>query len=420
MSSTNPLGLCSVPRSLLSRVISSLWVPGLYQHHRQPAHSVAPSAPLGALSDALQRIFCQAGLRPPFHVPCKSPGSVLRASFLVPECYFLVVGAGPVPTPPADSALPQRTRALYPMHYSVFSARPGVTSSLWVPGLYRHCQRPAHSVAPLALTGTLSDTLQRVLCQAETAPQRPLHVRRPVLRTSLLVLQRYFLVVGAGPHRHRWWTAHSVVPPVRTGALSDALQCVLCQAGGTPPFNVLYKSPRGVLRALFLVPQCYFLVVGAGTALTLPAGRALRRALSTHRRFVRCTVACSLPGRGETAHQRPLQVPWGHAPCRVPQSPALLPCYGCRARTVTTRGPRTPPCPKRTRALYPMHCSVFSAKSGRDCPSTSSTGKRRSRPAGPRHHASPRPRWRLQALRYRLQRGPVRSGIGLPLVPLEP
>ncbi|KAJ1213680.1 hypothetical protein NDU88_001312 [Pleurodeles waltl] len=52
----------------------------------------------------------------------------------------------------------------------------------------------------------------------------------------------------------------------------------------------------------------------------------------------------------------------------------LLPRYGCRARTVTVGGPRS----QRTWALYPMHCSVFSAKSGRVRPSMCSSGKRRS------------------------------------------
>ncbi|KAJ1149534.1 hypothetical protein NDU88_002341 [Pleurodeles waltl] len=41
-------------------------------------------------------------------------------------------------------------------------------------------------------------------------------------------------------------------------------------------------------------------------------------------------------------------------------------------------------------------------------------------PAGSRHHASPRPRRQPHAPQYWLQRGPPRSGIGLPLVPLDP
>ncbi|KAJ1142755.1 hypothetical protein NDU88_009068 [Pleurodeles waltl] len=58
--------------------------------------------------------------------------------------------------------------------------------------------------------------------------------------------------------------------------------------------------------------------------------------------------------------------------CPVLRSPASLPRCGCRARTDTAGGPHT-------RALYQMHCSVFSARSGRDRPSTSSSGKRQSR-----------------------------------------
>ncbi|KAJ1109744.1 hypothetical protein NDU88_007104 [Pleurodeles waltl] len=105
-STTSPVELCSAPRSLLSSVTSSLWVPGLYQHRRRPAHSVAPSsAPSSVLSGALQRIFRQAGARPPFNVLCKSPRGALRASFLVPPCYLLIVGVGPASTPPADRAL---------------------------------------------------------------------------------------------------------------------------------------------------------------------------------------------------------------------------------------------------------------------------------------------------------------------------
>ncbi|KAJ1135367.1 hypothetical protein NDU88_001807 [Pleurodeles waltl] len=175
-----------------------------------------------------------------------------------------------------------------------------------------------------------------------------------------------------------------------------------------------------MLRASFLIPQRYFLPGCAGLAPTLPADRAFRRALSAHGRFVRCTVAYSPPGREETAPQRPLQVPWGCAPCLVPHSPVLLPRYGCRARTVTAGGLRTPLRPQHTRALYPMHCSVFSAKSGQDRPSTSSSGKRWSR-------RQDRVTTRVPGLgdgrkprSSRLQRGPPRSGIGLPLVPLDP
>ncbi|KAJ1204340.1 hypothetical protein NDU88_008118 [Pleurodeles waltl] len=229
---------------------------------------------------------------------------------------------------------PQSTWALYPMHCSVFSTKPGggspstsstsplgpcsvprssfprVTFSLCVPGLCRHCRRSDHSIAPLA----------------------------------------------------------------HTGALSDALQCVLCPSGGRPPSNDLYSSPGVALRTSILVPQRYFLIGGAGPAPT----PLVDSALSACGRFVRCTVAYFLPGRVETALQHPLQVPWRPAPRLVPPSPMLLPRYGCRACTVTAGGPRS----QCTRALYPMHCSVFSAKSGGVCPSMCSSGKRRSRRQG--------------------------------------
>ncbi|KAJ1172182.1 hypothetical protein NDU88_004032 [Pleurodeles waltl] len=101
-----------------------------------------------------------------------------------------------------------------------------------------------------------------------------------------------------GPHLHCWWNAHSAAPPVHTGALSDALQCVLCPSGGRPPFNDLYNSHGGALRTSILVPQRYFLVVGDGPELTPPADRTLRRALSARGRLVQCAVAYFLPGRG--------------------------------------------------------------------------------------------------------------------------
>ncbi|KAJ1207179.1 hypothetical protein NDU88_002571 [Pleurodeles waltl] len=104
-----------------------------------------------------------------------------------------------------------------------------------------------------------------------------------------------------GPHRHRRQTAPSAAPPAHMGALSDALQRVLLPSGGGPAFNDLSNSPGGALRTSVLVPQRYFLVVGAGPAPTPPVNRALRRALSARGHFVRCTVAYFLPGRGETA-----------------------------------------------------------------------------------------------------------------------
>ncbi|KAJ1109991.1 hypothetical protein NDU88_007347 [Pleurodeles waltl] len=267
---------------------------------------------------------------------CKSPGGVLRASFLAPQSYFLVVGAGPALTPLADNALcraPHRTQGLYPMYCSVFSARPGR-------------DRPSTS---------------------STSPLGPCSVPRssfPSVTSSLWV---------PGLYRNRWGPDHSVVPSAHTGALSDALQRVLCQARLRPPLNVLCKSLGAVLRTSVLVLQCYFLVVGGGSAPTSPADRTLHRAPSAHGRFIRCTAACYPPGRGETALQRPLQVPRGCAPCLVTCSPALLPRCGCRAGTNTTGGPRIPLRPQRTRALFPMHCSVLSARPEGDRPSTSST-----------------------------------------------
>ncbi|KAJ1081749.1 hypothetical protein NDU88_001924 [Pleurodeles waltl] len=238
----------------------------------------------------------------------------------------------------------------------------------------------------------------------ETALQRPLQV--PWGRTSCLVPCSPVLL----PHCGCWPASKPPADRALLRVLSDALQRVLCQAEGRPPFHVLYKSPGALFRASFLIPQRYFLAVGAGplTPLRPQRTRAIypvycsmfsvrpkpRRgsssmsstsppglysiprslvccALSARGCFVRCTVAYFLPGRGETALQRPLQVPWRPTPCLVPHSPMLLPRYGCRPRTVTAGGPRS----QRTRALYPMHCSMFSAKSGRVHPSMCSSGK---------------------------------------------
>ncbi|KAJ1214626.1 hypothetical protein NDU88_002244 [Pleurodeles waltl] len=176
-----------------------------------------------------------------------------------------------------------------------------------------------------------------------------------------------------GPYRHRQWTVLSFVSSAHVGALSDALPRVLRQAGGRPPFHVLYKSPGALLRASFLILQCYFLAVGVGHVLALPVACSLHRALSAHGRFIRCTVACSLRGQSEAAPQCPLQVPRGCTPYLGPCLPALLPRCGCWACTDTAGGLRTTPRPQRTRALYPMHCSVFSARPGGDCPKTTST-----------------------------------------------
>ncbi|KAJ1142777.1 hypothetical protein NDU88_009090 [Pleurodeles waltl] len=189
-----------------------------------------------------------------------------------------------------------------------------------------------------------------------------------VLRTSVLAHQRCFLVVGARPAPTPPADRALRRAPSATGALSDALQCVLCLSGGGPPLNDPYNSPGSALCTSILV-------VGARPALKPPADRALRRALIALGRLVQCALAYFLPGRVGIALQRPLQVPWNSVPCLVPHTPMLLPRYGCRALTVTAGRQ----CPQRTRILYPMHCSVFSAKSGRVRPSMCSSGKRRSR-----------------------------------------
>ncbi|KAJ1217942.1 hypothetical protein NDU88_005529 [Pleurodeles waltl] len=173
----------------------------------------------------------------------------------------------------------------------------------------------------------------------------------------------------SGPSQHRRRTAHSTVPPVHTGALSGALLRVLLQAGGRPPFHVLYKSPRALHHASFLIPKRYFLDVDAGPMSASPMARSLHCALSVHRR----TVVCSLLGQVEATPRCPLQVPRGYAPYLSHYSAALPPRRGCQASANTASGPRTPLRPQRTRALYPMHCSVFSARPGGGHPSTTST-----------------------------------------------
>ncbi|KAJ1108478.1 hypothetical protein NDU88_005854 [Pleurodeles waltl] len=254
---------------------------------------------------------------------------MLRASFLIPQRYFLAVGAGPVPAPPAARSLRRALRCfirctaacslpgrgrpstsstsppgLCSVPQSLFSS---VTSSLWVPGPHRHCRLTAHSVASPAHTGALSDTLQRVPRQAggETALQRLLQVPWGVLRALFLVPQRYFLVMDAGPAQ---------TPPVDRAfrrALSAHGRFVRCTVLYSPPGRgeTALQRPLQVPwgRALCLVPhsRCYFLVMGAGPAPSLPADRALRCTLSAHRHFIRCTAACSLPSRGKIALQRP-------------------------------------------------------------------------------------------------------------------
>ncbi|KAJ1089746.1 hypothetical protein NDU88_002891 [Pleurodeles waltl] len=78
--------------------------------------------------------------------------------------------------------------------------------------------------------------------------------------------------------------------------------------------------------------------------------------------FIRCTAACSPPSWWGDALPRPLQVPWGPAPCLIGHSPALLPQCGCRACVVIAGNPLTPSHPERTQALYPAYCSVFSIR----------------------------------------------------------
>ncbi|KAJ1107191.1 hypothetical protein NDU88_004584 [Pleurodeles waltl] len=103
------------------------------------------------------------------------------------------------------------------------------------------------------------------LDRGKTALQRPLQVSRgriscfapcsPVLLPHCGWWARIGPASGSCSHPH----------PQRTWALlSIALQRVLHQAGGRPPFHVLYISPRALLRTSFLIPQRYFLDVDAG------------------------------------------------------------------------------------------------------------------------------------------------------------
>ncbi|KAJ1101352.1 hypothetical protein NDU88_006420 [Pleurodeles waltl] len=172
-----------------------------------------------------------------------------------------------------------------------------------------------------------------------------------------------------GLHRPRQRIVLSATSSAHTGTLFGALLCVLRQAGGKPPFHILYKSPGALHRASFLIPKRYFLDVDAGPVSASPMAHSLHRAISTHRR----TVVCSLLGQVEATPQCPLQVPRGYAPYLSPCSPALLPHRGCQARANTAGGPRIPLRSQRTPALYPMHCSVFSVRRAGDHPSTTST-----------------------------------------------
>ncbi|KAJ1214620.1 hypothetical protein NDU88_002238 [Pleurodeles waltl] len=105
MSSTSPPGLYSIPRSLFTSIASLLWVLGPHRHRWRTAHSATPPAHTDALSDALQRVLCPSGRRPPFNDLYNSPGGALRTSIPDPQRYFLVVGAGPAPTHPVDHTL---------------------------------------------------------------------------------------------------------------------------------------------------------------------------------------------------------------------------------------------------------------------------------------------------------------------------
>ncbi|KAJ1128660.1 hypothetical protein NDU88_007035 [Pleurodeles waltl] len=259
--------------------------------------------------------------------PLSVRGVMLSTSVLVVQRYFLAMGVGPAPTLPMARTL----RRALERHIQCTAAYPppgrsktALQRPLQVPWGRILCLAPCSPVLlpycgcwacidhasgscslsrPQHTWALLSDALQRVLRQVGGRP--PFHVlyksSGALLRASFLIPQRYFLDVDAGPvsaspvarsphcaliaHRR---TARTTPPvdcalrraPGHTGALSDALQRVLCPSGGRPPFNNLYKSPGGALRTLILVPQRYFLVVGAGQAPTPPADRALRRAFS--------------------------------------------------------------------------------------------------------------------------------------------
>ncbi|KAJ1099113.1 hypothetical protein NDU88_004217 [Pleurodeles waltl] len=384
------------------RSVRSLCPPKCFTYFRSSFPSV-PSllwAHTSSHPRAFYPVHCSvfsARPRPPFSVLCKSLEGALRASFLVPQCYFLIVDVGPASTPPVDRALfcvlsargrfirctaacspPSRREAPLPRPLQV-PWGPAWCLIPHSPALLPRCGcRACAGIAGSPLTPSRPQrtrVLYPVYCSAFSVRLLldVLYKSRAVLRTSFLFHQRCFLVVGAGPARHRRRTTHSAAPPAHMGALSNALQHVLCPSGGRPPFNNLYNSPSGSLHTSILAPQRYFLVVGTGPAQTPPVDRALRRTLSARGHFVRCTVAYFLPRRKETTLQRPLQVPWRPAPLLVPHSLVLLPRYRCWARTVTAGRPRS----QRTQALYPMHCSVFSAKSGRVRPSMCSSSKRR-------------------------------------------
>ncbi|KAJ1140018.1 hypothetical protein NDU88_006379 [Pleurodeles waltl] len=203
---------------------------------------------------------------------------MLSTSVLVIQRYFLAMGVGPAPTLPVARTLrcalerPIRCTAAYPPPGRGETA---LQSPLQVPWGCTSCLAPCSPVL-----------LPHCGCWARIDPASgSCSLSRP---------------------QHTW------------ALLSDALQRVLRQAGGRPPFHVLYKSPQALLRASFLIPQRYFLDVDSGPVSASPVARSLHRALSAHRR----TVACSLLGQDEATPRCPLQVPRGCTPYLGPCSPA--------------------------------------------------------------------------------------------------
>ncbi|KAJ1140017.1 hypothetical protein NDU88_006378 [Pleurodeles waltl] len=199
------------------------------------------------------------------------------------------------------------------------------------------------------------------------------------------------------------------------GTLSDALQRVLCPSGRRPPFNDLYNSPGGALRTSILVPQRYFLDVGAGPSLTPPADRALRHALSARGRLAQCAVAYFLPGRGGSPFNILYKSPGSllHASFLTPR------CY------FLVMGARPAPSPSADRApsahgrfiQCTAACSLLSRdESALQCAPLASAEAARGTASLRESPVSVT----AASLWPRFQRGPPRSGIRLPLVPLDP
>ncbi|KAJ1082852.1 hypothetical protein NDU88_003017 [Pleurodeles waltl] len=177
---------------------------------------------------------------------------MFSTSGLFVQRYFLAMGVGPAPTPLMARTL--RHALERPIRWTTVYPPPG---------------------------------------RGETAPQRSLQV--PWWHTSCLTPCSPVLL----PHCGCWARIDpasgscSLSRPQRTWALlSNTLQHVLRQASWRPPFHILYRSPRALLRASFLIHQRYFLDVDAGLVSASPVARSLHRALSAHR----LTVACSLLG----------------------------------------------------------------------------------------------------------------------------